>query len=284
MAGKSAGRVKAGNLIHGAQHRHPVSAPVAPARPGPDDLGVRQFRKIFHNATADAGGRPAAGDRRPVVLIKGLQPGGTAEHKGAVLRLVAVKVRVRRAKHLIEHGGFCLSHKGLQKRAVHRHVDAHRSENLPAVKAGSHQHLFSLIYVIRRNHLSDFSFYCPKLRHRLPGDKPRAQPAGHLVEAKCRGQRIGVAVRGTPACHGYFMGKMGIDTAHLVAVNHAHIQAAGSGPVRKALQYLSVLFRLPETQVSVLMIFAVRLQLFRQVGPESPDTVHGQRKLPGVPA
>ena len=91
-----------------------------------------------------------------------------------------------------------------------------------------------------------------------------------------------MSIRRAPACTGYLFRKIRIDTAHLISIDHLYIQSDISGTFRQPRQNLFMLLCLSQTQVSVLMILTVYLQLLRKRRPEIFNSVHDKRQFPRI--
>ena len=109
-----------------------------------------------------------------------------------------------------------------------------------------------------------------------------SQTACHFIVAHRRHQRIGVTVRGAPACTGDCLRQVRVDASGFVAGDHADIDTVCSGTVCQTCQDLLMLGRAAQTEVALLIIFHVGIQHIRKLRPDVLNGVHHQRQFSGI--
>ena len=88
-----------------------------------------------------------------------------------------------------------------------------------------------------------------------------------------------MSVRRTPACTGYFLGKIRINASHLISIDHLYIQSYLDRALCQSSQDLLMFLRLSKTKVSILMVLTIYFQFLRKCRPEIFDAIHHKRKL-----
>ena len=260
-------------------HRQHINALVIPAGPCTNHLDIFQDRKILDDTAGDTGSGQAVGDEIVIVGSKRLQAAVAAQHKGTVFRLVPVELAAGNAQHNIEHLRLCLGNQYFIELSFYRSINAYGIGDTAGFIAGTEQDLVSFIDTIVCDDLADPTFDLFQSHDLDTGDECHAQLQCLAVKAQCGFQRVGVSVRGTPACGNHFFGHVRTKLSCFVTADHFHFQPQLGALGGVVFQHLDVLVRQTQTQVAALMIFYINAQFLAQLRPDVLYRVHCQRQF-----
>ena len=224
------------------------------------------------------------GHRCAVVAVHGFEAGGAAEDEGAVGGLMAVKIGFCRSEHLREHIRFLFGDQRFDEHRAHWDVDADLARDGAGAEAAGQNN--GIPFEDALVCFDDFQLAGLFLQSRdacfgveLHAEFPRLH-----VKGEGRLQRVGVAVSGAPARADNFVGHVGVDGLHFLAVDHPHVEAAALSNLGQAFENFQVCRGFPETEIAFFDVFDVVAQFVGQARPEIFDAVHGQGEFSRVTA